>query len=165
MTIETNRLNLIPLTGQQLKLWTENIDSLEIELGCYYRGELMDGEFLDIVKGQIEIVFNDEANYLYHSFWLMIRKSDSVAVGSACFKNIPNENKEVEIGYGLSKEFEGNGYMTETIQAMCTWVLQQEMVENVIAETESNNPLSERVLERCGFRKYKEVTNTWWKLL
>ena len=56
MTIETNRLNLIPLTGQQLKLWTENIDSLEKELGCYYRGEHMDGEFLDIVKGQIGIV-------------------------------------------------------------------------------------------------------------
>ncbi|MEY8298927.1 MAG: GNAT family N-acetyltransferase [Emergencia timonensis] len=49
----------------------------------------------------------------------MVRKSDRVVIGSADFKDIPNEAQEVEIGYGLGKDFEHNGYMTEAVQAMC----------------------------------------------
>lgn len=78
----------------------------------------MEGFFLEIVKGQLISTESDEENYLYHSFWLLIRKSDRIAVGSADFKDVPNKDGEVEIGYGLGKQFEHNGYMTEAIQAM-----------------------------------------------
>ena len=164
MIIETDRMQLIPLTLEQLKLWTENIGFLERELDCNYQAEPMDGFFGEIVKGQIEKIKDDEVNYIYHSFWLLIRKSDRVVIGSAGFKNSPNENGEIEIGYGLGKKFEGGGYMTEAVQAMCDWALQQGQVKNVIAETEPGNPKSERVLERCGFTIYKKDINTWWRI-
>ena len=32
------------------------------------------------------------------------QKDDNIAVGMIDFKNIPNENREVEIGYGLGKK-------------------------------------------------------------
>ncbi|WP_341398813.1 GNAT family N-acetyltransferase [Clostridium cadaveris] len=57
-------------------------------------------------------------------------------VGAADFKDIPNQNGEVEIGYGLGKEFEHNGYMTEAVKAMCELALKQEGVRNIIAETD-----------------------------
>ncbi|EEP56522.1 GNAT family N-acetyltransferase [Clostridium butyricum] len=123
MIIQTERLELILLTPNQLKLWSEDISALEIELDCSYRGELMEGSFLNIVKNQYEIAKKDIDNYLWHSFFLLIRKKDRVVVGSADFKNIPNENGEVEIGYGLGKEFEHNGHMTEAVQAMCTFAM------------------------------------------
>ena len=50
-----------------------------------------------------------------------IRKSDNVVVGSADFKNVPDEKGQVEIGYGLGKAFEHEGYMTEAVRAMCSW--------------------------------------------
>jgi len=164
MIIETSRLHLIPLTAHQLTLWTEDISRLEKELNCTYSAEPIEGIFLEIVKGQATKAKDDEANYLFHSFWFIIRKSDRVVVGSAGFKNIPNENDEVEIGYGLGKDFEGNGYMTEAVYAMCSWAKAQDYISYVIAETEAGNPKSENVLKRCGFTLYMQDTNSWWKV-
>lgn len=164
MIIETNRLYLMPLTARQLRLWIADISVLEKELDCKYRAEPMEGFFLDIVKKQLEITEKDEFNYLYHSFWFIIRKSDRTVVGSADFKDAPNEDHEVEIGYGLGKEFEHNGYMTEAVQAMCDWAMLQENISHIIAETEVDNPQSQNILKRCGFVQLKQAESIWWRL-
>ena len=106
MTIETNRLILIPLTAYQLRLWIEDMTALERELTCSYDAEPLKDVFLEIVKGQLTITENDELNYLFHSFWFVIRKEDRVVVGSADFKALPDTKGEVEIGYGLGKNYE-----------------------------------------------------------
>lgn len=162
--IETERLELYPLTPHQLKLWIEDIPALEKELNCSYEAEPMEGFLLEIVKGQLKITENDSVNYVWHSFWFLIRKTDRVVVGSADFKDIPNANKEVEIGYGLGKEFEHNGYMTEAVQAMCEWAMHQKNVSHVIAETDLDGFASQRVLKRCGFTESKRDKTVWWRL-
>ena len=164
MTVETNRLTLVPLTAQQLKLWIENIAALEKELACSYDAEPLTDVFLEIVKGQLTITENDELNYLFHGFWLIIRKEDRVVVGSADFKALPDANGEVEIGYGLGKKHEHHGYMTEAVQAMCDWAMSQQAITHVIAETENDNIPSQNILTRCGFTQYKQADTLWWKL-
>ena len=164
--IETNRLILIPLTANQLSLLANEITKLEQELDFTYKAEPMEGFFRDIVNSQAEKSRNDEANYLFHTFWLIIRKNDRVAVGSFGFKGIPNNGGEVEIGYGLGKAFEGNGYMTESILALYSWSKTRAEISYLIAETEPDNPQSENVLKRCNFVLYRkdENGNSWWKL-
>lgn len=164
MKIETERLELIALTPDELKLWISDIPSLEKKLNCSYKGEPIDGFFLDILKKQYEITIKDPDNYVYHSFFFLIRKTDRVVVGSADFKDLPNENQEIEIGYGLGKEFEHNGYMTEAVKGMCAWALKQDSVKHIIAETYTDNIPSQNILKRCGFKKYKEGDNFWWKV-
>ncbi len=164
MRIQTERLELIPLTPHQLKLWIEDVSALEKELNCSYKAEPMEGFFLDIVKGQLEVTEKDRGNYLWHSFWFLIRKSDRVVVGSSDFKDAPNKNNEVEIGYGLGKEFEHNGYMTEAVKAMCDWALKQSTVSSIIAETDLDGFASQKVLKRCGFKKCKKEKTLWWRL-
>ena len=164
MTIQTQRLELVLLTTHQLKLWFEDIAALENELNCTYKAEPLEGVFLDIVKNQYEVTKNDPDNYLYHSFFFIIRKSDRIVVGSADFKNVPNEKGEVEIGYGLGAEYEHNGYMTEAVKGMCAFALAREDITAVIAETEVDNFASQRVLQRCGFKKYKQDETMWWRL-
>jgi len=160
--LETERLSIKLLTLSQLRLWTNNISILETELDCKCDGSIS-GWFLNIVNGQIKIIENDPENYMYHSFWFIIRKSDKKVVGSMDFKNIPNELGEVEIGYGLASKYEHNGYMTEAIKAFCEMALNNKKIKTVIAETEIENISSQEVLERCGFRKYKEEKTIWWK--
>ncbi|GAE01303.1 acetyltransferase [Clostridium botulinum B str. Osaka05] len=164
MLIQTERLELIPLTLNQLKLWIEDIYQLEKELDCSYKAESMEGFFLEVVKGQYEITQKDPNNYLWYSFFFLVRKEDRVVVGSADFKDIPNENGEVEIGYGLGKEFEHNGYMTEAVKAMCGWALKQNGVTSVIAETDLEGLASQKILKHCGFKKDKEEETLWWRL-
>ena len=164
MILETERLELIPLSARQLRLWLEDVKVLENELSCRYCAESLNGFFGDIVKGQLVKTDNDPSNYLYHSFWFIIRKTDRIVVGSCDFKDVPNEECEVEIGYGLGEDFEGSGYMTEAIKALCEWALAQKDIKNVIAETENDNQKSENVLKRTGFSPFKSNGTTWWRL-
>ncbi|WP_331654389.1 GNAT family N-acetyltransferase [Aminipila sp.] len=163
MVIETERLEIVPLNPNQLRLWVEEISMLEKELNCKYKAEPMEGFFHDIVRGQLDITEQDRDNYLFHSFWFLIRKEDRVVVGSADFKDIPNEKGEVEIGYGLGKAFEHNGYMTEAVQAMCGWAMEQPGVTHIIAETDLDGYASHRILERCGFVKTEQGETLWWR--
>lgn len=164
MMIETERLKLVPLNLHQLKQWVEDIRALEKELNCIYQAEPMEGFFLEIVKGQLKITQEDAENYLWHSFWLIIRKEDNIVVGSADFKDTPDENGEVEIGYGLGKAFEHNGYMTESVNAMCNWAMRQEAVSHVTAQTDLDGFASQRILQRCGFKQTKHGETIWWRL-
>lgn len=163
--IDTDRLVLIPLTAAQLNLWVNDMEALEHALTCKYMAESMEGFFRDIVKSQLAKVLDDETNYLFHTFWLMIRKNDRAVVGSFGFKDAPNPELEVEVGYGLGKAFEGHGYMSEGIQALCRWSKLQPGISCLIAETEPGNPQSENVLKRCGFEPYHQDDNgnLWWK--
>lgn len=164
MKLETERLELIPLLPHQLRLWVENIAILQRDLNCSYRAEPMEGFFLEIVKGQLKITEKNPNDYVWHSFWFLIRKTDRVVVGSADFKDIPNDKQEVEIGYGLGKEFEHQGYMTEAAKAICEWALRQENVAHIIAETEKDGFASQRVLQHCGFIEEQHGDTIWWKL-
>ena len=87
-----------------------------------------------------------------------------MVVGSADFKNVPDPEGQVEIGYGLGLKYEHKGYMTEAAEAMCRWALEQEEVRAVIAETEPDGPAAIRVLGRCGFKRWKTEENLWWRL-
>ncbi|MDR1103671.1 MAG: GNAT family N-acetyltransferase [Tannerella sp.] len=162
--METERLHLIPLTAKQLKLWTENRPALEKELNCSYQAAPLEGLFLEIVKGQTEKAASDEANYRYHTFWFLVRKTDRMVVGAAGFKDVPDGNGEIEIGYGLGKRFEHNGYMTEAVKAMCGWALEQKGIAHIIAETDIDSPASQNILKRCGFSLYKQEDTCWWRL-
>ena len=160
--INTERLELIPLTARQLGLWVDEPETLENELNC--RHMPAEDFFRDIIRMQIVKAENDPQNEVYHSFWWIVRKSDRVAVGSCGFKNVPGDKGEVEIGYGLTKEYEGAGYMTEAIKAFCDWALARPEVSCVIAETEADNPKSENVLKRVGFVLERQDETNWWRL-
>lgn len=165
MKLETNRLDIIPLSAHQLKLLTEDIERFEQELKCQYCGEDMEGFILQLFKGQIEVVQKHSENYLWHTFWLFRLKNENKFIGSACFKNAPSDNSEVEIGYGINKNFENKGYTTEAIKAMCEWALSQPFVTKIIAETDKVNIPSQRVLRKCNMEIYKETDECyWWQL-
>ena len=166
MQLETGRLLLLPLRAEQLEQWTEDVPALERALGCVYEGEPMTEEPLrGIVRGQLEAVRRDGCNWLWHTFWLVVRREDRVAVGSADFKAPPDGTGTVELGYGLGEAHRGRGYMTAAAVALCGWALSRPGVNRVTAETEPDNAASQRVLGRCGFSRFRELPGSvWWEL-
>ncbi len=164
MVLTTERLRIVPLTLPRLKLWVSDAAALEQELGCRNAAALMSDEFGRIVTGQYAAALSDRDNLLFYTFWLLITRTDGKATGSACFKGGPNAAGEVEIGYGLEKTFEKQGYMTEAVRELCKWALAQPDVRHIIAETDAENGASQRLLQRTGFRQYRSGATQWWRL-
>lgn len=162
--INTKRLELMPLSLEQLKLMRKSIKQLELELNVTYKGEALEGFILEYLDHQIRIITETPQSCMYTAFWLITRKSDRVVVGSASFKGMPDEKGEIEIGYGLAKEFEHNGYMAEAVGKMCEWGLSQVGVKHIIAETDVDGYGSQRVLERNGFSRYGFGESSWYRL-
>lgn len=162
--LRAERIEIIPLSAEQLRLWVNDIQSLEKQLDCHYEGEPVMGSFVDFIKGQAIAVENDPENYQYHTLWFIVRESDRVVMGEIAICGLPNENREVEVGYGLNPRFQGKGYMTEAVKAISQWALSQKNVEYVMAET-NNNEKSENTLTAAGFTKYKQNEDSiWWRL-
>lgn len=162
MQIQTQRLELIPLPAEALFRLVRDRAALEAEWHCRYQGEEICGAFRDILLAQAEKAQADPDNYLWHSFWLVLRRADRVVVGMVDFKSLPDRNGVVEIGYGLGKCHRGCGYMTETVEAFCHWAKTFQGVHQVVAETEAGNLASEAVLRRCGFVECFRDESTWW---
>ena len=89
---------------------------------------------------------------IWNAVWKMqLNDETGRIVGDLSFKGL-DSNGLVEIGYGIKKEYEGQGYMTEAVTAMARWASEQIGVNSVEAETDPDNKASQRVLEKSGVR-------------
>jgi len=134
--VKTERLNIYPLSDSEM----ENL--IIVELDAETKREY--SEMLDGCKQNPE-------QRIWHAVWNMqLNDETSRSVGDLSFKGL-DSNGVVEIGYGIKKEYEGQGYMTEAVTAMVGWAIEQIGVNNIEAETDPDNKASQRVLEKTGF--------------
>ena len=134
--VRTERLTIYPLSDSEM----ENL--IVIELDTQTKREYT--EMLDGCKQNPE-------QRIWHAVWNMqLNDETSRSVGDLSFKGL-DSNGVVEIGYGIKKEYEGQGYMTEAVTAMVGWAIEQIGVNNIEAETDPDNKASQRVLEKTGF--------------
>lgn len=79
-----------------------------------------------------------------------------------------------ELGYVLSKKYWGQGLMTEAIQEVVRWLLEDEQLDFIVCGHFVDNIRSQRVQEKCGFVHYKmnkyqtqygKVEDNWISLL
>jgi len=87
----------------------------------------------------------------WYAPWQIALKTSGVPVGDLGFKGPPADGA-VEIGYGVEESHRCRGYATEACQALIEWAFVQENVYVVEAETAADNEISQRVLQKLGFR-------------
>ncbi|MBE0638998.1 MAG: GNAT family N-acetyltransferase [Bacteroidales bacterium] len=165
--IETERLIIRPLTGNQLDSYMRCDNSLEIELNLNLNlnpsQRTIPAELQEALEQVIlPAVADKEKNYLFSTLWTMILKTENRMTGDLCFYGEPNPEGEIEIGYGTYDEFQNLGLMTEALSGMIRWVQTCPNVLAITASTEKTNPASFRVLEKNNFIKVGE-TETMWK--
>ncbi len=165
MQIDTPRLTIMPLTYKQLQLYVRADGLLEAELGLEPKPRFIPSELAEAFEQDILPLVACSDNYLFSTLWTIVLKEENVMVADFCFKGIPNDVGEIEIGYGTYDQFQGKGYMTEAINAITHWAFKQDGVRAVIAETDAANISSHRVLEKCGFTVYNNAGEMlWWRL-
>jgi [ribosomal protein S5]-alanine N-acetyltransferase len=110
-------------------------------------------------------VADTSKNYLFSTLWTAISKEENKMIGDLCIVGEPNDQGEIEIGYGTYDEFQGKGFMTEMVAGMIRWAKMQPLVKAVIASTSKTNTASFRVLQKNNFIKVGETDIEYhWKL-
>jgi [ribosomal protein S5]-alanine N-acetyltransferase len=166
MQLQTNRLNIIPLTKEQLVCYTLTDYSLENSLNVKPILRIVPSFLADVINNKIiPAVIDAGKDALYSTFWTIIDSQENVMVADLCFKGQPNENGEIEIGYGTYPAFEGKGFMTEAVGAMLLWAFAQPNIRVVIAQTAPSNIASQKILQKNNFVKYGEtLENILWRV-
>jgi len=164
--IETKRLQIIPLSYEQLLQYAACDHSLEDALGVKYKDEGISPELKEALENTIiPNVADRSKNYLFSTLWTAITKEEREMVGDLCIIGEPNAAGEIEIGYGTYQAFQGKSFMTEIVSGIIEWARKEVGVKFIVASTDKNNLASYRVLEKNYF-KLKGETNTMlqWQL-
>jgi GNAT superfamily N-acetyltransferase len=158
--LESERLKIIPLNYDQLKKYTACDNSLENELGLKNSSRIIPEHLKNVIINKVlPAVKKDSGSFLYNTIWLATDIQKNVIVASFGFKGLPNDEKEIEIGYGTESEFQNKGYMTEAISCAVDWAKNRSDIYYIIAETDSDNIASVKVLEKNGFIQFKKTEN------
>ncbi|MBR6966967.1 MAG: GNAT family N-acetyltransferase [Ruminococcus sp.] len=133
--IETKRLKIYAASRDEMERFIE-VQTIDVLKAAY----------TEMLNGCLE----HPDQWDWYAIW-MIELKDGTHIGELCFKGLSADGT-AEIGYGISEEYQNNGYATEAVKAILEWAFSHPEVTAVEAETDPENTASKRVLEKCGFK-------------
>ncbi len=164
--LATRRLEISALPAAHLRLSLSDPEQLAAALNC----TLAEGCFSDASRRAIYVKLEKmelagETLHPWYTYWLIVLRDEKVALGLVGFKGFPDDQGEVEIGYGISPLYQGRGYMTEAVQRLVAWAFLQPGCGSVCAETLRTNLASHRVLQKSGFQVFRETQQEiYWRI-
>lgn len=110
-----------------------------------------------------EKIAAEDANGQAPNSWRMLTIADSedTQVYGDVNMRIGSDGIAV-VGYALAREFWGNGYATEALNAVVQWMFEECDVVRIDATIHPDHFRSGRMLENCGFEFVGVDRNTWW---
>lgn len=100
-----------------------------------------------------------------NNIFAMVYKDNGKVIGTIGFhKSWANEEEEFlslkskELGYVLSMDYWGRGLMVEAVNAVIDYFFNKTELEAITVAHFIGNDRSKRVIEKCGFKFYKEST-------
>ncbi len=97
--------------------------------------------------------------------WMIVEKDNQQVIGDIGFHGRPNENGEVEIGFGLVVDKRGMGFGSEALCTLIEWVKKQECVKLIRANCLLENKPSAKILQKVGMQEIgRSETLIHWEL-
>ena len=103
MQLLTERLFLIPLQPDGMRALLARTTDPEL-VGPYTE--------------MLTLSLRHPEQWIWYTAWGLYQNDSGDFVGDLCFKGLP-KNGQPEIGYGISPEFQGQGYATEAVRTAC----------------------------------------------
>ncbi|MBI9034579.1 MAG: GNAT family N-acetyltransferase [Bacteroidales bacterium] len=93
--------------------------------------------------------------------WAIIEKDSHEFIGYFGYWRIEAESCRAEIGYALKPEFQGKGYMRETLKTMIAFGFNEMTLHSIEANINPANVASQRLLENASFKKEAHFRENW----
>lgn len=146
--LQTERLKLTPCTDESILEY----DTPEYELGPHI------GMYLENLK--------EDSSVLGWGVWLIIDKQTNKIIGDIGFKGKPDDEKTVEVGYGITASEQNKGFATEALHRIVSWAFNTNSVNKIKAECLEDNLPSIKVLQKLNMTKVLKDNNMlYWQLI
>ncbi|MEA2106771.1 MAG: GNAT family N-acetyltransferase [Bacteroidota bacterium] len=105
----------------------------------------------------VEVFFGKVSNEInvpetWFQFVILDQETD-ILIGDIGIHFMDSENKQVEIGCTLNKDYQRKGYATESLKTIIDYLIHTLHKHRVIASIDPRNSNSIRLVKRLGFRK------------
>ncbi|MEQ3662906.1 MAG: GNAT family N-acetyltransferase [Flavobacterium sp.] len=107
---------------------------------------------IDGALAHIKII-NDNIDANTDINWAVTEKNNNKCIGIMGFYRTQLEHSRTELGYMISPEYSGKGYVTEAVNTLLNFVFNQLDFHSIEAVIDARNIASERVLIKSGFTK------------
>ena len=155
-TIITPKLKLLSLTPSQLAMYLDREHDFNSQVGPTSR-VILTGDLRRAISMKLErMAANTAEDLLWITYWLILVPPDDFGAGLIGFKGAPDKNGQVEIGFGIDRDFQKRGYMTEAVKGMIHWAFSDSRCNRIVApDTLRSNIGSNRVLQKVGMVVYE----------
>jgi len=146
--LQTNRLLLRQLVQEDLEFVYRHFKDVRVAEFL-----LDEAPVVDYDQAQAIIDFYQNPETKTHNRWALVRRSDGLVIGTCGFHKWSKDNHRVEIGYDLTPECWGQGYMREGMQAAIDNGFKRMGVNRIEAVVHRDNQRSLKLLDRLGFKR------------
>ncbi len=150
--LETERLILRPIKKEDVdaifNCWMQDED---VSRYMYWKATKDIKEVQNFVRFELS---NLENNKWYR--WIILMKQTDEIIGT-CFIYYNDDEENWDISYNLGKKFWRKGYISEAMQRVMEYAINELTIKECIAIHAIENPESGRVIEKLGFEYEKEV--------
>lgn len=154
MNIKTNKLMITEFTLDMAE--AVHLNSLDEDNRKFNPNEVF--ETVEIAKETVEFLMsvyeNGDGPLVYPVLLL-----DGTNIGYV--QAVPFDDGNWEIGYHIAKEYAGNGYATEAVEAFLPVIMEKLNITEMLGICVSENIASIKVLEKTGFVKEFEGMGTY----
>jgi ribosomal-protein-alanine N-acetyltransferase len=153
--IETERLVLKYVTSNQVDEVFQHFANEKVN-------KYVDFDAAENIADAQEIIDWGTGLYMNNKgiFWGIFSKTDDIFMGQVNFANRSSNNftdiiHRSEIGFDLSPQFWGNGYMTEAMNSAISWIFNSYKIQikRIEAIINTKNRKAEELVIRVGFQK------------
>lgn len=103
-------------------------------------------------------VKNSISNFMETNLAVILKSNDSI-IGWCGLQSFDPYPDEIEIFYGLSKNYWNRGYITEAAKVVVQYGFQNLLLEKIVAGVKPNNIASIKILEKIGFKFVRTLNN------
>jgi len=83
--------------------------------------------------------------------WVLINKLDNTRMGTCGFHHWERGKNKVEIGFELMRQYNGQGYVTEAVEAIIEFARIVMKADTIVAFVYVDNSKCKKLLEKFGF--------------
>lgn len=164
LEIKTNRLKLLPFTKEICEDVLLSSTSVLINSGINPAYGWPDLETLDTLPRIINNLSKVKSPSGFES-WMVLHKNDNSLIGDIGFKGLPNENGEIDLGYGIIASERGKGYAKEAAIGLIEWAFDQSEIQAITANCLRESIFSQKILIALNFISLKDDDHMrYWKL-